>query len=163
MRLSRGAVAKWWNRYVAEGESGLIDRSSRPHRSPERTQASVEERICRLRRSTRRAPVCLSARTPVPAGAVWRILQRDGLNRLSCIDGPAGRVIRRHERSSPGALAPLHQQSRPDPPRGGWRVHGRGSPKAKRKRTPVRYTYPHVAIDDHSRVALRRGPRRRDR
>ena len=118
MRLSRGTVAKWWNRYVAEGEAGLVDRSSRPHRCPGRTPASVEERICRLRRSTRRAPVYLSARTPVPASTVWRILQRDGLNRLSCIDGPSGRVIRRYERSAPGELAPRHQQSRPDPPRG---------------------------------------------
>ena len=75
MRLSRGAVAKWWNRYVAEGEAGLVDGSSRPRRCPGRTPARVEERICRLRRSTRRAQVYLSARTPVPACAVWRILQ----------------------------------------------------------------------------------------
>ncbi len=38
------------------------------------------------------------------------------------------------------------------PPGGGWRVHGRGSPKAKRKRR-LGYTYLHVAVDDHSRVA----------
>ena len=63
MALSRGTVAKRWNRYVAEGEAGLVDRSSRPHRCPGRAPASVEERICRLRRSTRRAPVYLAART----------------------------------------------------------------------------------------------------
>ena len=39
------------------------------------------------------------------------------------------------------------------PPGGGWRVHGRGSPKTKRKRCPVGCTYLHVAIDDHSPVA----------
>ena len=38
----------------------------------------------------------------VPAATVWRILQRNGLNRLAWIDRPTGRVIRRYERSSPG-------------------------------------------------------------
>ena len=105
--LSRATVAKWWNRYVAEGEAGLLDRSSRPHRSPRRTPVKVEERICRLRRSTRRGPVYLSARTGVPASTVWRILKRNGLNRLSWIDRPTGRVIRRYERSAPGELVHL--------------------------------------------------------
>ena len=65
MGLSRGTVAKWWHRYRAEGEAGLADRSSRPHRSPRRTDPKVEERVCRLRRSTRRGPVYLAARTGV--------------------------------------------------------------------------------------------------
>ena len=55
MGLSRGTVANWWHRWCSEGEAGLVDRSSRPHRSPTRTAAKVEERICRLRRSTKRA------------------------------------------------------------------------------------------------------------
>ena len=59
MGLSRGTVAKWWRRWCAEGEAGLVDRSSRPRNSPRRTPARVEERICRLRRSTRRRPVYL--------------------------------------------------------------------------------------------------------
>ena len=74
MGLSRGTVAKWWHRWLAEGEAGLADRSSRPHRSPRRTDAKIEERICRLRRSTRRGPVYLGARTGVPPATVWRIL-----------------------------------------------------------------------------------------
>ena len=111
MGLSRGTVAKWWNRYLAEGEAGLVDRSSRPHSSPRRTPARLEERICRLRRSTRRGPVYLSARTGVPAATIWRILCRNGLNRLSWIDRPTGRVIRRYERSSPGELVHLDPSS----------------------------------------------------
>ncbi len=50
MGLSRSTVAKWWNRWLAHGEAGLVDRSSRPRRSPRRTSAAVEERVCRLRR-----------------------------------------------------------------------------------------------------------------
>ena len=56
------------------------------------------------------------------------------------------------------AGAPRHQEGRQDPPPGGgWRVHGRGSDRAKRanrsKRRRVGYTFLHVAIDDYSRVA----------
>ena len=46
MDLSRGTVAKWWHRWLAEGEAGLVDRSSRSNCSPRRTDAKVEERIC---------------------------------------------------------------------------------------------------------------------
>ena len=62
MGLSRGTVAKWWRRWCEEGEAGLVDRSSRPHRSPRRTAARVEERICRLRpQHAARACVSVSA------------------------------------------------------------------------------------------------------
>ena len=138
-------VAKWWHRYVAEGEAGLVDRSSRPHSSPRRTPVRVEERICRLRRSTRRGPMYLSARTGVPASTAWRILRRNGLNRLSWIDRPTGQAIRRYERSSPGELVYLDiKKVGQIPPGGGWRVHGRSSEQAlrsKHKRRPVGYTY----------------------
>ena len=33
---------------LAEGEAGLSDRSSRPRRCPRRTDAKLEERVCRL-------------------------------------------------------------------------------------------------------------------
>ena len=156
MGLSRGTVAKWWRRWCEHGEAGLVDRSSRPHSSPRRTPERVEERICRLRRSTRRGPVYLGARTGVPASTVWRVLRRKGLNRLSWIDRPTGRVIRRYERSAPGELVHLDiKKIGQIPPGGGWRIHGRNSAQGRRskRRRPVGYTYLHVAIDDHSRVA----------
>ena len=114
--------------------------------------------MCRLRRSTRRGPVYLGARTGLPASTVWRILKRNGLNRLSWIDRPTRRVIRRYERSAPGELVHLDiKKVGKIPPGGGWRVHGRGSDRAKRanrsKRRPGGYTYLHVAIDDYSGVA----------
>ncbi len=106
MGLSRGTVAKWWHRYQAEGAAGLVDRSSRPHRSPRRTAGKVEERICRLRRSTKRGPAYLSVRTGVPPSTIWRVLKRHGLNRLSWMDRPTG-LIRRYERTAPGELVHL--------------------------------------------------------
>jgi hypothetical protein len=39
MGLSLATVAKWWHRWVEHGEAGLVDRSSRPHRSPRRRRS----------------------------------------------------------------------------------------------------------------------------
>ena len=70
MRLSRGTVAKWWGRWVEFGDAGLVDRSSRLDRSPRRTDVATEERICRLRRSTKRGPAYTpGASDPKPTGA----------------------------------------------------------------------------------------------
>ena len=93
-------------------------------------------------------------RTGVPQATIWRVLKRHGLNRLSWMDRPTGQVIRRYEQSAPGELVHLDvKKVGKVPPGGGWRVHGRGSPKAKRRRKRRGYTYLHVAIDDYSRVA----------
>lgn len=46
-------VRKWRDRFVAEGPSGLLDRSSRPHRSPNRTPRRVRRDIVRLRKKHR--------------------------------------------------------------------------------------------------------------
>jgi hypothetical protein len=41
MGVSRATAYKWWHRYVQEGAAGLLDRRSRPLRSPRRTSAST--------------------------------------------------------------------------------------------------------------------------
>ncbi|WP_419846908.1 IS481 family transposase [Candidatus Poriferisocius sp.] len=156
MGLSRSTVAKWWSRWVAHGEAGLKDRSSRPRRSPRRTCAAVEERVCRLRRQKRWGPARIGARLGVPASTVHKILVRNGLNRLSWIDRPTGKVIRRYERPHPGDLVHLDVKKVDKvPPGGGWRAHGRANTPARgaRRRPRVGYSYLHVAVDDHSRLA----------
>ena len=40
-------VRKWRDRFVAEGNEGLLDRSSRPHRSPNETSRSRRARVLR--------------------------------------------------------------------------------------------------------------------
>ncbi len=157
MGISRGTVSKWWHRYQIEGTEGLVDRSSRPRRSPRRTSAKVEKRVCKLRRETKRGPGYLSRRTGVPKSTVWRILQRNGLNRLSWMDRPSGQVIRRYERDTPGELVHLDiKKVAKIPPGGGWRAHGRRSAKTKaqkrRRSKGGSQTCLHVAVDDHSRV-----------
>ena len=156
MGLSRATVAKWWRRWVEHGEAGLVDRSSRPHRSPRRTDAAVEAKVCRLRRQKRWGPARIAARLGVPASTVHRVLVRHGLNRLRWLDRPTGRPIRRYERPYPGDLVHLDvKKVGKVPPGGGWRAHGRANTAARgsKRRPRVGYSYLHVAIDDHSRLA----------
>lgn len=156
MGCSRQTVHKWVRRFEAEGPAGLEDRSSRPASSPSRTPTAVEQRICRLRRSKRLGPVRLAARVGVPASTVHRVLVRHGLNRLCWIDRPTGQRVRRYEKAHPGELVHVDvKKVAKVPPGGGWRIHGRGSLKARPKRRRKRrgYTFLHVAVDDHSRLA----------
>ena len=74
MGISRTCVNKWLARYVAEGEAGLEDRSSRPHTSPTRTSEVVEEQIVELRQRERCGPDRIGAELGVPARTVSRVL-----------------------------------------------------------------------------------------
>lgn len=81
---------KWLARSRAEGEGGLLDRSSIAHRLPRKTPPQVEEQVCRLRRERklgpRRAGPCWACRprrcTPCsPATACTAWLDRPPANR----------------------------------------------------------------------------------
>ncbi|MEM8925999.1 MAG: IS481 family transposase [Actinomycetota bacterium] len=151
MGLSRATVAKWWHRWLAEGDDGLQNRSSRPKRSPTRTKPGVEKRICRLRTTKRWGPRRIGMELAMPASTVHRVLVRHELQRLRWIDRPTGTRIRRYEREHPGELIHLDiKKVGQIPPGGGWKALGRGKVKKRRR---VGYTYLHVAVDDHSRVA----------
>src|ERR1700692_3039895 len=49
MGVSRQCAHRWISRFAAEGEAGLFDRSSRPHRMPTRTAAEVEDQVLAAR------------------------------------------------------------------------------------------------------------------
>ena len=49
-------VRKWRDRYRAEGEAGLADRSSRPRRCPTRLSQQAEDEIIALRRQRLTGP-----------------------------------------------------------------------------------------------------------
>lgn len=49
-RVSPKTAAKWVYRYQARGTDGLVDLSSRPHRSPRQTPSALLERVLSLRR-----------------------------------------------------------------------------------------------------------------
>jgi len=156
MGVSRATAYKWLARYRLEGMSGLTDRSSRPHRSPGRTDGLVEAQIVALRRDRRLGPARIAAILQLAPSTVHRVLVRHGMPRLSWLDRPTGQVIRRYERARPGELVHVDVKKigrlRAG---GGWRVLGRDSLEHRRARnaTRVGYEYVHAAIDDHTRLA----------
>ena len=77
MGVSRKCVKTWIERYDAEGEAGLQDRSSRPHTMPTKTSPEVEEQVAGgARRAPRRTRCARRAKVGVPARTVSRILPR---------------------------------------------------------------------------------------
>lgn len=162
MGVSRKCVDTWLKRYDEEGEAGLHDRSSRPHSSPARTPAVVEDKIVEIRVRERRGPDWIGAELGVPPRTVSRVLARRGLPRLCALDPITGEVIRaskattvRYEKSRPGELAHMDVKKLGRiPDGGGWRAHGRESGSIQRDRsTRVGFDYVHSLVDDYTRLA----------
>ena len=78
-------VRKWRDRYVAEGEAGLADRSSRPHHSPTRLGEPAEAEIEALRRQRLSGPA-IARKLGRPVATVGAVLRRRGLGRLGALD-----------------------------------------------------------------------------
>ncbi|WP_405430205.1 IS481 family transposase [Streptomyces anulatus] len=152
MGISRPTAHKWIRRWRAEGDTGLADRSSRPHRTPHRTPRAVEARVCDLRRTRKLGPARIGPVLGLPASTVHRILTRHRLNRLSWIDRPTSTLIRRYERDRPGELIHIDVKKLGRiPDGGGHRTLGRQAGRATRSN--MGFDYIHSAVDDHSRLA----------
>src|SRR5207302_7974646 len=106
-RTDRKSVRKWVLRYRAEGEAGLCDRSSRPHRSPRAIPRGTAQRVITLRQR-RWTMANIAAELRISRATVSRVLARAGLSHLAAL-GPAPRP-RRYERARPGALVDIHRQ-----------------------------------------------------
>ena len=160
MGISRATAYKWLARYRAEGASGLLDRSSRPHNCPTQTDPVVEAAIVALRRDRRLGPARIAGILGLNASTVHRVLVRHAMPRLSWLDRPTGQVIRRYERARPGELVHVDvKKLGAIRPGGGWRVHGKQSEQnlATRRELDagrrVGYDFVHCALDDHTRLA----------
>ena len=155
MGVSRATGYKWLRRYRQEGLAGLRDRSSRPHRSPRRVPEAVERQVVELRSERKAGPWRIGRELGLATSTVQRVLVRHAVNRLSWLDRPTGRVIRRYERSLPGELVHLDTKKLGRiPDGGGWRAHGRQAASGdRRRRRVVGFEHVHSAVDDHSRPA----------
>jgi transposase InsO family protein len=162
MGISRQCAHRWVARFDAEGDAGLFDRSSRPHRSPTRTPRRVERRVLAARREHRRGQDWLAGEIGVAARTISRILRRHEVPRLAVCDPLTGEVIRsskstavRYERDRPGELVHLDiKKIGRIPDGGGWRAHGRAMGKTSaQKKAKIGFDYIHSAVDDHSRFA----------
>ncbi len=99
--VSVPTVRKWVGRYLAEGEPGLADRSSRPKRSPRSIAPSTALAIVELRRR-RLTQARIAASLGVSKSTVGRVLARAGLSRLRDLE-PSEPVVR-YEHEHPGDL-----------------------------------------------------------
>jgi len=162
MGISRQCAHRWVARFDAEGEAGLFDRSSRPHRMPTRTAPELEARVIAARAEHRRGQDWIGPELGVPARTVSRILRRHCVPRLAICDPMTGEVIRaskttavRYERDRPGELVHMDvKKIGRIPDGGGWRALGRAAGSVSRDhKTRVGFDYVHSVVDDHSRFA----------
>jgi len=162
MGVSRQCVSHWIKRYLAEGDAGLADRSSRPRSCPTRTPEEVEAQVLALRAEHRRGQDWISAELGVPARTVSRILRRHQVPLLRELDPVTGTRIRaskttavRYERDRPGELVHMDvKKIGRIPDGGGWRAHGRAARERTYNRSArIGFDYVHSLVDDHSRLA----------
>jgi transposase InsO family protein len=105
--ISRPTGDLWRKRYIADGLAGIAEVSRRPHRSPERTEAQLEERVVAVRRrypdwGARKLQVVLSREElELTHSTIHRILLRHGLVREQDRHRPA---VKRFEREHPNQL-----------------------------------------------------------
>jgi transposase InsO family protein len=166
-QVARTTAKKWSDRYRALGAAGMADRSSRPHRSPRRTQQPVVRKIVHLRWKQRLGPVAIAARVGLAPSTVHRILVACRINRLWHVDRVTGEPIRRIEMTRPGELVHVDVKKLGNiPDGGGWRAHGRARGEVHRHahrdasrprkvggRPNIGYCYVHSAVDAYTRLA----------
>lgn len=128
--IAREVLSRWWQRYRANGLSGLAPRSRRPCRS-RTTSSTIVRRILQLRRR-RLGPARIAALTGVCGKTVHRVLLRHGQSRLP---RPRRRPSKRYEKSRPGELLHLDIKLLPS-------------------LRNARYDYEFAAVDDYTREAV---------
>ena len=146
-------VRKWRDRFLAEGAAGLEDRSSRPHRSPNRTPRACRRRVVALRRKRRWGADRIAHEVGLAASTVQHILRAEGLGRLDRGDRTTAEPVLRYQRDRPGELIHVDVKKIAGiPDGGGWRVRGRGYPGHFHQDRRVGYRYIHTALDDRTRL-----------
>jgi transposase InsO family protein len=144
--VSVRTISKWRCRYRAEGEQGLLDRSSAPARVPNRTSEERVQLIACLRRE-RLTAWEIAERLQMPLSTVSTVLARVGLGRLSALE-PA-EPPNRYQRERPGELVHIDVKKLGRIGRPGHRVNGDRRTRCR----GIGWEYVHVAVDDATRLA----------
>ncbi len=145
--ISRRTGYKWIERYEQEGNSGLKDRSRKPHNSPGKTNPPIEQCIIDLRK---KYPVW-------GAKKLHRILlntQLKGLYPFNCVPcvGTIGNIIRRNGLISKTRSDQTWKYKRFEyaDPNDLWQMDFKGDFKMLNSKR----CYPLTILDDHSRFNL---------
>ena len=155
--VSERRAGEWVRRFRAEGEAGLLDRSSAPRRVHNRTPEDRIEAIAALRR-LRFTGAQIAEVFRMPETTVSGILTRIGMGKLGRLGlEPA----QSYERKRPGELVHVDVKKLGRIEGGaGWRVRDRKQHYNRtftdrdgcRRRT-VGWEYVHVCVDDATRLA----------
>jgi transposase InsO family protein len=154
--VSVRCARKWVARNRAEGELGLLDRSSAPRSIPHRTSEQRVQAIAALRRLRFTGPEIAEV-LGMALSTVSGILTRIGMGKLGRLGlEPA----RRYERDRPGELIHIDvkklgriHQGAGHRATGRRRQTGRRTDAAGVRRLQVGWEYVHIAIDDCTRLA----------
>jgi transposase InsO family protein len=154
--VSVRCARKWVGRYLVEGEAGLLDRSSAPHRQPTRTDEQRVQAIAALRRLRFTGPE-IAELLGMALSTVSGILSRIGMGKLGRLGLEA---VERYERARPGELIHIDVKKLGRIEGGaGHRVTGkrRYNPTTTKhggiRRGLVRWEFVHIAVDDCTRLA----------
>jgi transposase InsO family protein len=152
--VSPATAHRWWHRWSNASEearrswSCLLDRSSRPHRSPSQLKPELAEAICDCRRKTGWGPRLVAGATGFCHSTVWKVLRRAGISRPP---RPVREPANRYEWPCPGDLLHMDTSEYARFERPGHRVTGDRSSQNRRRRDGVDYV--HAIVDDHTRLA----------
>jgi transposase InsO family protein len=157
--VSPATAHRWWHRWLDSSEearrslSCLLDRSSRPHRSPRQLASELAEQICACRRETGWGPRLVAGATGFAHSTVWKVLKRAGISRAA---RAAKEPANRYEWPCPGDLLHMDTSRYARFLRPGHRVTGDRSQQSRRWMRPetrIGYDYAHAIVDDHTRLA----------
>jgi len=146
-RVTVRTASKWVGRFQIGGVEALLDRSSRPHRSPRQTDSVLVEKVLALRLG-HMPGYEIARRTGLSPASVSRILRRARLSRWRDLNPPP--PIQRYEHPRPGDL--LHLDIKGMTRFGDVSLRGDGRLRGKKQHPG--FLALHVAVDDHSRMAF---------
>ena len=152
--VSPATAHRWWHRWLEASEearadlSCLLDRSSRPYRSPRQLAPELAEAICACRRQTGWGPRLVAGATGFCHSTVWKVLRRAGISRPP---RPAREPANRYEWPCPGDLLHMDTSEYARFQRPGHRVTGDRSSQDRQHHDGVDVV--HAIVDDHSRLA----------
>ena len=155
--ISERSARKWLGRWRAEGDAGLLDRSSAPKRVPSRLPTDRLEAIEALRR-LRMTAAEIAEVLGMALSTVSRWLQRIGLGKRSRLAPPE--PPNRYERARPGELIHVDIKKLARIEGGaGYKMTGkrhynrRFTDAAGRVRRTAGWEFVHVCVDDATRLA----------
>ena len=145
--VSVPTARKWLGRFLAEGEAGLIDRSSRPRSSPRSISPSKALLIVELRRR-RLVQSRIAKSVGVSVATVSRVLARAGISKLADLQ-PSEPVVR-YEHAHPGDLLHIDTKKLGRIERLGHRITG--NPRDTVDGAGWEFLF--VGVDDHARIGF---------